>query len=350
MPRVTAKEWKIFLQEYPNTHLLQTAEWGELKSQFHWKVIRLIVGKVGAQILLRQIFPGITLAYIPKGPIGINWEVIHVNNSWIELKKEIDAICREENTFLLKIEPDTWELIEKIDIDRTSNRKTQTIDPPEGFRISAHAIQPRRTLVIDLKGEEDQIIGRMKQKTRYNIGLARRRNIVVHPSSDIREFFSLMEETGVRDQFSIHDQRYYQLAYDLFHPYGYCELLQADNQDETIAGLMIFSFGNRSWYLYGASSNIHRKQMPSYLLQWEAMLWAKRKGCVEYDLWGVPDEDSRILEEHFTHRNDGLWGVYRFKRGFGGKLLRAAGPWDRVYNSLLYNLYNWWISRKSNTA
>lgn len=81
--------------------------------------------------------------------------------------------------------------------------------------------------------------------------------------------------------------------------------------------------------------------MPAYLLQWEAIRWAKAHGCTEYDLWGVPDVDEGKLETYFSERSDGLWGVYRFKRGFGGELRRAAGPWDRIYQPLLYQLYSW---------
>jgi lipid II:glycine glycyltransferase (peptidoglycan interpeptide bridge formation enzyme) len=82
--------------------------------------------------------------------------------------------------------------------------------------------------------------------------------------------------------------------------------------------------------------------MPNYLLQWEAIRWAKSQGCTEYDLWGVPDEDMDTLEANFTLRSDGLWGVYRFKRGFGGELKRSVGSWDRVYNPLLYRAYTLW--------
>jgi peptidoglycan pentaglycine glycine transferase (the first glycine) len=348
MSQVTPHEWKLFLEEYPNTHLLQTAEWGILKENFNWEVIRVIVGNVGAQILLRRILPGVKLAYIPKGPVGVSWEKSDTNKTvWTNLLNEIDLICHQENVFLLKIEPDTWEIVEKNNNHRDTDIQEMAIDPPEGFRRSTHSIQPRRTFVVDLDIDEDHILGRMKQKTRYNIGLARRKNIIVHPSSDVKTFFHLMEETGARDQFYVHNQQYYQMAYELFHPIGNCELLQADIEDDPVAGLMIFTFGERSWYLYGASSSLHRERMPSYLLQWEAMLWAKRRGCKEYDLWGVPDESSKYLEEHFNVRRDGLWGVYRFKRGFGGELRRAAGPWDRIYKPLLYNLYNWWASRKT---
>jgi lipid II:glycine glycyltransferase (peptidoglycan interpeptide bridge formation enzyme) len=71
------------------------------------------------------------------------------------------------------------------------------------------------------------------------------------------------------------------------------------------------------------------------------MRWARSKGAEKYDLWGVPDENEESLETGFTDRNDGLWGVYRFKRGFGGEVKRAAQAMDRVYNPLLYRLYLW---------
>lgn len=85
--------------------------------------------------------------------------------------------------------------------------------------------------------------------------------------------------------------------------------------------------------------------MPTYLLQWEALRWSAAQGCTSYDLWGVPDEDETVLEEQFEQRSDGLWGVYRFKRGFGGRLRRAAHAWDRVYQPLLYRLYLAYSSR-----
>ena len=79
--------------------------------------------------------------------------------------------------------------------------------------------------------------------------------------------------------------------------------------------------------------------MPTYLLQWEAIRWAKQKGCKVYDMWGIPDFPEGELEDQFMTRSDGLWGVYRFKRGFGGKIVRTVGAWDRVYRPMLYKLY-----------
>jgi lipid II:glycine glycyltransferase (peptidoglycan interpeptide bridge formation enzyme) len=85
--------------------------------------------------------------------------------------------------------------------------------------------------------------------------------------------------------------------------------------------------------------------MPTYLLQWEAMKWAQAAGCSQYDLWGIPDYAQETLEAEFRDRADGLWGVYRFKRGFGGRIYQSVGSWDRVYQPVLYNLYLRWMSK-----
>jgi lipid II:glycine glycyltransferase (peptidoglycan interpeptide bridge formation enzyme) len=266
-----------------------------------------------------------TIAYLAKGPIGENWDGL-----WLE----VDAVCRRRHAIFLKVEPDLWTESTGIEL------------PPRGFRLSPHSIQPPRTLLVDLHGEEEAILGHMKQKTRYNIKLAQKKGVTVQPSVELEVFHRLMQVTGGRDAFGVHSLSYYQRAYELFHTRDACELLLAKYEDEPLAGLMVFAQGPRAWYLFGASSNEHRDRMPTYLLQWEAMRWARGRGCTEYDLWGVPDADENTLETEFTHRSDGLWGVYRNKRGFGGKLCRAAGPWDRVYSPLAYRLYSWWTSRR----
>jgi lipid II:glycine glycyltransferase (peptidoglycan interpeptide bridge formation enzyme) len=198
---------------------------------------------------------------------------------------------------------------------------------------------------VDLHGDEDQILARMKQKTRYNIRLALKKGVVVYPSSDVDTFYRLMTITGERDRFGYHSLAYYQRAFELFYPHGECELLMAEYQGEPLAALMVFARGKRAWYFYGASASQHRERMPTYLLQWEAMRWARSRGCSTYDLWGVPDYDVPTLEANFTKRSEGLWGVYRFKRGFGGQLQRAYGSWDRVYRPALYAFYRWWVGR-----
>ena len=205
--------------------------------------------------------------------------------------------------------------------------------------MSPHNIQPPRTIIIDIRKGEEEILGRMKQKTRYNIRLAEKKGVSVRAWDDIDSFHKMMLVTGDRDSFGIHSPEYYRRAYELFRPEGMCELLVAEYEGKPLAALMVFGRGRRAWYFYGASTDEERNRMPTYLLQWEAINWAKMHGCQEYDLWGVPDEDEKTLESNFEKRHDGLWGVYRFKRGFGGELKRVAQAMDRVYNPLLYWAY-----------
>jgi lipid II:glycine glycyltransferase (peptidoglycan interpeptide bridge formation enzyme) len=327
MAKQSPTEWDAFISQYSNPHILQISPWGQLKAEFGWQLSHVASRDCGAQILMKRIVPGINFAYIPKGPIGLNW---------YELWPEIDAICRGRNCVFLKVEPDLWVS------DETSQDEIDHQLPKE-FLLSHHSVQPMRTMVVNITGEETQILGRMKQKTRYNINLALKKNVIVKPYTDLGEFYNLMEITSQRDQFGIHSLAYYQRAYDLFHARDLCQLLVAEFEGSPISALMVFRVGNRAWYFYGASSNVHRDRMPNYLLQWEAIRWAKSQGCIEYDLWGVPDVDLSTLEANFASRSDGLWGVYRFKRGFGGELKRSAGPWDRVYNPFLYKLYSIWL-------
>ena len=324
-PGVSAVEWNSFLSDLPESHLLQSAEWGELKTSFGWTLERVQEGACGAQILFRTLPLGYSIAYIPKGPIG----------PWLpDLLPHLDRICNAHRAVLLKVEPDSA-IDPKLENDLRSN----------GFNPSDQSIQPEQTLIIDLSGSDEELLGRMRQKTRYNIRLAGRKGVVVRPWNDLDGFGKMMQETGNRDEFGIHTSSYYKKAYELFHPINACELFLAEYEKQPLAAIFVFAFGKRAWYLYGASSAIERNRMPTYLLQWEAMKWAKQQGCTEYDLWGVPTEDEETLEREFTSRRDGLWGVYRFKRGFGGALHQTAGAWDRPYIQPLYYLYQLISSR-----
>jgi peptidoglycan pentaglycine glycine transferase (the first glycine) len=327
MAKLNSDEWDAFISQFKDPHLLQTAPWGQLKSEFGWRVIRLATQGCGAQILIRHILPGITFGYIPKGPLGENQQLL-----W----PEIDTICRKYKCAFVKVEPDGWMSVSPWNIDNETMKRLNLVS-------GQHNIQPQSTLVVDIYSEESQILARMKQKTRYNINLALKKNVIVKSYNDLTTFYNLMEVTSQRDRFGIHSLAYYQRAYDLFRPRDMCQLLVAEYEGQAISALMVFSMGKRAWYFYGASSDLHRDKMPNYLLQWEAMRWAKSQGCTEYDLWGVPNADQQTLEANFSSRHDGLWGVYRFKRGFGGELKRSLGSLDRVYNPFLYRLYSFWL-------
>jgi peptidoglycan pentaglycine glycine transferase (the first glycine) len=314
----------MYLSNQESVHLLQSSSWGDLKSDYGWDVEYIRSQKSGAQVLFRSFPFGFRLAYIPKGPLG----------EWLpDLLPDLDAVCKKRRAFAVKVEPDENE---------SAEGETTLLD--HGFVDSAHTIQPRTTLLLDLKDDEDQLLARMHQKTRYNIRLAMRKDVKVRPWEDLDAFGRMILQTAERDSFGAHTPAYYRRAYDLFYPQGNCELFVAEFEHTPLAAVMVFAYDSRAWYLYGASTNLERNRMPTYLLQWEAMKWAKKRGCDCYDLWGVPDENLETLEREFTSRQDGLWGVYRFKRGFGGKLVRSIGAWDRVYVPSIYRIYKWMIS------
>ena len=325
MSIVSLADWNRFLSAHPAAHLLQTGEWGELKSAFGWKPVRVVTGEEGVQILFRKLPLGFTVGYIPKAAYSNPQSVFSM-----ELWHEIDLTCRQNRAIFLKLELDSWEGLQTTNELPITNSK---------LRVSPHNIQPPRTILVDIKGSEEEILARMKQKTRYNIRLAEKKDVTVRPWDDIESFHKMMLITGRRDEFGVHSQEYYQRAYEVLYPKQMGELLLAEYGGKLLAALFVARSGNRAYYLYGASTDEERNRMPTYLLQWEAMKWAKSCGCEEYDLWGVPDEDEPTLEANFEKRHDGLWGVYRFKRGFGGELKRAAQALDRVYNSLLYWAY-----------
>lgn len=320
MTTVSLDHWNEFVKTHPETHLLQTGSWGELKSSFGWKPIRIITGGSGVQILFKTIPGGFTVGYIPKGPVG------EIND---ELLREIDRLCRENKAVFVKLEPDAWEDAQAIEDLIT-----------KGWR-PARTIQPRRTILLSLNESEEEILAGMKQKTRYNIRLAEKKGIVVKPSSELDAFHQMMLVTGKRDGIGVHAPEYFRKAYELFHQQGQCEILSASFEGKPIAAIMVFAIGKTAWYMYGASTELERNRMPTYLLQWEAIRWAKQHGFENYDFWGIPDQDEDKLEESFVKKqvHEGLWGVYRFKRGFGGKVVRTAGAWDRVYYPALYNIY-----------
>ena len=322
----TAIGWDEFIQGHLESHLLQTTAWGRLKSDYGWRAEFVQTGQAGALVLFRRV-RGLTLAYVPRGPVA-DWD----NRAQLaELRAKIDAVCRQRGAFCLKWEPDLPDAPGCAQMLREL-----------GFRPSSQTVQPRRSLMVDLAGSEADILGRMKQKTRYNIGLAGKKGISVGPAQgadDLERFTQLMATTGARDGFGVHQPDYYRRAYALFQPAGQCVLVLATYQGEALAGVMAFIHGPVAWYLYGASSDRERNRMAPYLAQWEAMRWAKSQGAASYDLWGVPDVDETELEAGFETRHDGLWGVYRFKRGFGGRLVRTVGAWDRVYNPVLYGAY-----------
>jgi lipid II:glycine glycyltransferase (peptidoglycan interpeptide bridge formation enzyme) len=211
-------------------------------------------------------------------------------------------------------------------------------------------------VLIDLNPSEDEMLARMKQKTRYNIRLAEKKGVAVRigTKEDLPMLYKMYAETSVRDGFVIRDEQYYRTVWDSFMRSNAdvpatspsptlhyadiptCEPIIAEVDGEPVSAIFVFYFAGRAFYVYGMSRDRHREKMPTYLLQWEAMKRARVKGCTVYDLWGAPE----VFDE-----SDSMWGVYRFKEGLGGRVVRTLGAWDFAPSPLWYKMYSEIIPR-----
>ena len=327
---VAADVWDSFVADHPYGHLLQTSRWGELKARFGWQVARVALHEghtilAGAQILLRRTPWGQYFAYVPRGPV-VDWSRDDLVAS---LLPAAARAARQRRAYLLRLEP------ELMDDTLWAQRLTGY-----GLHPSPETVQPRSTVHIDIAGPEAQILARMKQKWRYNVRLATRKGVQVRPGTraDMPAVQQLLQLTGERDGFGIHSADYYSTAYDLFVPAGLATWLLAEYADELLAAIAVFGLGTHAWYLWGASSNSQRNLMPNHAVQWAAIQWARQRGCTTYDLWGIPDEVGikagqgalNTDTEEGPGPGEGLWGVWRFKQGFGGQVVRYVGAWDLI--------------------
>jgi peptidoglycan pentaglycine glycine transferase (the first glycine) len=339
--------WDGFVVSQPGGHLLQSWGWGDFKARFGWQPLRIALSQNGhlvaaMQALLRRLPVG-KMAYAPKGPVlGRQDDPIAE-----KLLQAAHRALRQSGAIFLKIEPD-W----------PDTPEAQTWVQRRGFHQSAQTIQPRHTILVDLDRSEEAILEGMKPKWRYNTRLAERKGVRVREgnAADLDSFYGLMQLTEERDEFAVHSREYYEQVWQEFAPRAQAGLMLAEHEGQILAGLMAFAFGRKAWYMYGASANEKRHLMPNHLLQWEAMRWAKSQGCQSYDLWGIPDLDVATLEAAVqedktpTAPPPALWGVYKFKRGFGGQPVQYVGAWDYVYRPLLYSLLTWMWQRRRETA
>ena len=373
--------WNSIIASLPDPHFLQTYEWAQVKAKYGWQPVYLVWDQAGklhvesnpsrlaslslsasaaALILKRQIIRGgfaarLAILYSPKGPL------LDLTDSALKERvlSDLQAFARKQGAVFLKMDPDVvlgsgipaseGEVVNPHGQDVLSDLKRR------GWRYSSDQIQFKNTVLIDLASSEEQLLARMKQKTRYNIRLAEKKgvNLRIGSQDDFGMLYKMYAETSVRDGFVIRDEEYYQTVWHTFmantqspasnlqspisnYQSPLTEPLIAEVDRVPVAAIFVFYFAGRACYVYGMSREMHREKMPSYLLQWEAMKRAKARGCSVYDLWGAPE----VFDE-----SDSMWGVYRFKEGLGGRVVRTLGAWDFAPNPFWYKLYSEVIPR-----
>ncbi len=338
-----AAQWNQQIKNLPGAHALQTWQWGQVKSKFGWEPHPLLwrddAGGVSAAalVLQRTISLGgfamrLSVMYVPRGPL-LDWSKDPLVDQVI---KDLQRFAKSKGAILIKIDPDLplgfgvpgEEGAEENPAGLAVEHKLQE----SGWRFSDEQIQFKNTVMVDLTEDEEELLMRMKSKTRYNTRLAKRRGVSVRAGGieDIPLLYQMYAHTSLRDDFLIRGQAYYQAVWETFFKADLAEPLIAEVEDQPVGAVVIFRFGGRAWYIHGMSLDEHREKMFNYRLQWEAMVRSKAAGCHTYDMWGAPDA---------FNKDDPLWGVYRFKDGFGGQVVRTLGAWDYPARPLIYRLY-----------
>jgi lipid II:glycine glycyltransferase (peptidoglycan interpeptide bridge formation enzyme) len=362
---VNSQNWNQIISALPNPHFLQTYEWGQIKAKYGWTPFYAVWtddGKLHVspnpqspipnhciaaclilkkQILNQGFAARLSILYAPKGPL-LDW-----NNTSLQTRvlNDLQSFAKKQGAIFLKIDPDIV-LGRGIpnnegEVTESSGQAARAELTRRGWVYSSDQIQFRNTVLIDLSAPEEEMLARMKPKTRYNIRLSEKKGVSVRVGTlgDLPMLYKMYAETSVRDGFVIRDEGYYMTVWKLFianfetfkhSNLPTCQPLIAEVGGEPVAAIFLFMFAARAYYVYGMSRNVHREKMPTYLLQWEAMRRAKASGCSTYDLWGAPE----VFDE-----SDSMWGVYRFKEGLGGEVIRTLGAYDFAPTKLWYKLY-----------
>jgi lipid II:glycine glycyltransferase (peptidoglycan interpeptide bridge formation enzyme) len=335
--------WNALISQLPRPHLLQTGQWARAKEPFGWTAHYKTWEQDGklvaaAQILQRSvrlplIGKELCMLYVPKGPLLADWNDAALRARVLAGLRET---AKELGAFFIKIDPDLAygyglpgaedERVVPAAADFVAELKSA------GWRYSNEQVQMPNTMLIDIDKSEEDILAAMKQKGRYNLRLSQKKGVTVRRGTpaDFATFYKMDAETSVRDGFVIRSEEYYRAVWDKFYNAGLLVPLLAEVEGEVVAGLMLFIYGEQSWYIYGMSRALHRETMPNYLLQWEAIRASREAGCKVYDLWGAPDEFNEA---------DAMWGVYRFKLSLGAYEARHIGAWDLPVQPAVYSLY-----------
>lgn len=327
MDKIDMKEYKEFLEKHEKSHYAQGPEWANIKDD--WKneiiLVRDEKGKIKASLsLLIRKLPYInwSLMYAPRGPVCD----IGDEESFKELIKKADELAKEHKAFMLKMDPDIL----------ATNEEFKKMAKKSGFKVEGKIknvntlLQPRFVFRLDLKGKtEDEVFASFHSKTRYNIRLAGKKGVTLREGTreDLEQFQSILETTGERDGFYIRKKEYFEKIYDSFDK-EHLKLVFADYEGKPIACVLNIFYGNKEWYLYGGSLNKHRNLMSTYLLQWEMIKEAIKRGMDCYDFRGVCATDE-------THYNEGL---YRFKKGFNADFVEFMDM-HKIYNKPVYFLF-----------
>lgn len=317
--------YEEFVQNHPKGHFCQSEKWAQLKYNWKHEVVTAedengnIKGMMSILIRKMPVVP-YTMMYAPRGPVCD----VHDKETIMELTKKVKELAKKHKAYVMKIDPDV----------SVEDKEFMNIMSECGYKLQKtgknfEGIQPKFVFRLNVEGKtEEEIFAQFHTENRRKIRIARDKagvEVKIGTREDLPEFHKIMVETGLRDKFVVRTLEYFQKMYDVFAPENlrlYCAYIDG----KMIAGTVAILYGDKVWYLYGASSNDNRKAMPNYLLQWEMIRWSIEAGCKIYDFRGVSGDISE---------DNPLYGLYRFKKRFGGDFVEFAGEYELPLKPLM---------------
>jgi lipid II:glycine glycyltransferase (peptidoglycan interpeptide bridge formation enzyme) len=302
------QRWDELVVATGQPHLLQSVGWAELKAGTGWDVRRFILDDGVAQILIKTLPLGISVAYAPRGPLVAPERL---PEAIVALR---DALARERCASLL------------CDPEAPADAGIRASLARAGVRASPVFVQPRRTLLMDLSKGDEELLAAMRKKTRQYIHKAERAGVVTEESRDLDRFMKVLAAVGQRDRFAIRSREYFDKLLAAFGDRALLMLARV-GADDTGAMLLV-RMADRAWELYGGWSGAHAEARPFYLLKWRAMLRMRQLGVRRYDMYGLAEG-----------ADDPLAGVENFKLGYGGEVVEWIGALETPVRPLLYPLW-----------
>lgn len=321
-------QWNGFLTSQPRGHLLQSYEWGELNRYLGGRIYRLGALENGRVIGAMML----TVSRVPTPGPRFNWlycsrgPTVECPDSpaLAALIESVQGIARAENAVVLRLEPNIADDDPHLDEWIAAYHKL-------GFQTNPHAVHGRRSWVLDIRPDAEQLLANFKTTWRQNVRIGERKGVVIREAAneaDFDAYYELLKITSERDAFFIHNRDYHREILRQFADQGDAVLYLAEHEGEAIAAKMLIRFGQWCWDMFGASSNNKRNLKPNYLLQYRCIQWAKARGCSYFDFRTIPE----ILEA-----GEEMWGVYEYKQGFGGFSRLNMPTQDYVYRPLIYS-------------
>jgi peptidoglycan pentaglycine glycine transferase (the first glycine) len=335
------QQWNAFLTSQPRGHLLQSYEWGDLNAYLGGHIYRLGAVQDGQLVgsMLLTVAPVPLPAKLPG--LRFNW-LYSARGPTVEapdspalaaLVTHAQRIARQEHAVVLRVEPNIADDDARLDTWRAAYARL-------GFQTNPLAVHGRRSWVLDIRPSAEQLLANFKMTWRQNVRSAERKGVIVREAvgdADFDAYYALLKLTSERDAFFIHGPDYHKEILRSFADKGDAVLYLAEHEGEALAAKMLIRFGDWCWDMFGATSNTKRNLKAAYLLQYRCLLWAKERGCSYFDFRTIPE----ILEP-----GEEMWGVYEYKKGFGGFSRLNMPTQDYVYRPLIYKAWRTTVERR----